>query len=179
MYRHCLLGGVSSSGFHAKIPYAFLIFFLRAMRETLRKIFASRCQKEYRTWAHLKYRGRRFIGRRNSTIVSLTWSCKPAGRYEPCFIHKNELTKHTCYMLCWAQRGMNKAVTRSPCAKLLEICRGCPQLKNRKILGQFVSVTVENHETLTKHRKCYNTVAIYCLSSLRISLEISLTQFHS
>jgi hypothetical protein len=104
--RHCILGGLSSSRFLDKMPYEFLIFPLRVKRERLRKIFASRCQKEFLTWAHLKYRGRRLIRRRrNSTIVSLTWSCKAAGRYEQCFIHKNELTKHTCYKLCWAQRN--------------------------------------------------------------------------
>jgi hypothetical protein len=143
------MGGLFSSEFQAKMFYTLLVFSLRVMHETLRKIFAWRCQKDFRTWTHLKYRGRRFTGRRNSTIVSLTWSCKPAGPCEPCFIHKNELTKHTCYMLCWAQCRMNKAVTGSPCAKLLKIDRGCPQQKNRNITGQCVSYCLD-----IRHRHC-------------------------
>lgn len=132
--------------------YASLVFSFRAMHETLREIFASRCQKDFRKWAQWKYRGRRFMGRRNSTIVSLTWSCKPAGPYEPCFIHKNELTKHTCYMLCWAQCRMNKAVTGSPCAKLLEIDRGCPQHKNGNINSQFVSYCLDIRQRRCRRR---------------------------
>lgn len=129
--------------------YALLVLSLRVMHETLPKIFATQCQKDFRTWPHLKYRGRRFIGRGNSTILSLTWSCKPAGPYEPCFIHKNELTKHTCYMLCCTQCRMNKAVTGSPCAELLEIDRGCPQQKKGNITGQFVSYCLD-----IRHRHC-------------------------
>lgn len=104
-------------------------------REIIREIFASWWRNEPRKGTHLKSVGWDKYGEEIPLASPWHGAVEAAG-----FIHKNELTAHPCYMLCWVQCPLNGAVTRSPCAELLEIYRGCPQRHSRKFIGQYVAL---------------------------------------